>query len=180
MVLDIDNTLILIVDIQEKLLNAVFNKEIVEKKSEIVAKASSILEIPVVVSEQYPKGLGETVSEIKNNLVNASFFEKTTFNALEVSELCNEIKNSGKKQVVVVGIETHICVHQTVDALIKSGFDVVVLKDVCGSREEVEYVSALEHMKDAGAKIKTTEMFLFELLKSAKHPKFKDIQSLIK
>ena len=79
-----------------------------------------------------------------------------------------------------MGIETHICVYQTVSDLLKMGFNVTVIADACGSRSEYEYNQCLNVMKSEGANIKTTEMILFELLKSAKHPNFKDIQNLIK
>lgn len=177
MILNQNESVLLIVDIQEKLLNAVFNKDLLEKKSLIMSQACSILNIPVVVTEQYPKGLGETVNEMK---VNAQAFEKIAFSALDNEEVLKTLKGSNCKQVIVMGIETHICVHQTVCALLKEGFEVVVVKDACGSRTEEEYLSALDVMKTNGAKIKTTEMVLFELLKTAKHENFKEIQALIK
>ena len=90
------------------------------------------------------------------------------------------LSKMGKQQILVFGIETHICVHQTVCALLKNDFDVTVIKDACGSRAESEYIAALECMKSNGAHIKTTEMVLFELIKTAKHPNFKEIQGLIK
>lgn len=177
MILNQENSLILVIDVQEKLLNAVFNKDLLAKKAKIVVDAANILSLPIIVTEQYPKGLGETVDGIKNS---AKVFEKTAFNALSDPLLLSELKQSGKNQIIIFGIETHICVHQTVAALIEAGFDVTVVKDACGSRTEAEYLAALTCMEKNGAKIKTTEMVLFELLKSAKHPSFKEIQSLIK
>ena len=90
------------------------------------------------------------------------------------------MKNSGKKQVVIFGIETHICVSQTTNALIQEGFEVSVIRDACGSRSELEYSAGLGRMKDNGAHILTTEIALFEWLKGAKHPNFKEVQTLIK
>ena len=176
-----NNTLFLIIDIQEKLLNAVFNKELVEKKSKILAKSLSILEIPTIITEQYPQGLGETISSIKENMGdNASFYIKTNFNALNDEKLFEELKQAGRKNIIVMGIETHICVYQTVVALLQHGFDVTVISDACGSRSPEEYHGGLLTMKEYGAKIKSTEMVLFEILKTARHPKFKEIQALIK
>lgn len=177
MILNQENTIILIIDIQEKLINATFNKDLLAQKAKILVKAANILGLPIFVTEQYPQGLGETISSIKEN---AKVFIKTDFNALTDKNLLIELKNTNKKQIVIMGIETHICVHQTVSALIKEGFDVTIAKDACGSRFENEYTSALDCMKQNGAKIKTTEMILFEFLKSAKHPHFKEIQTLIK
>ena len=177
MILNQDNCLLLIIDIQEKLINAVFNKEVVAKNAEIVSKTAKILNIPAVVTEQYPKGLGNTVLELPEN---SKVFEKTSFNAFAEDSIKTAIVSSGKKQIIVMGIETHICVHQTVAALIEKGYDVTVVSDACGSRAEKEYLSGLDVMKNNGTKIKTTEMVLFELLKTAKHPNFKEIQALIK
>lgn len=179
-ILNLEKSLVLIIDVQEKLLNAVFNKSLLEKKAEILAKAVNILEIPTIITEQYPKGLGDTIPVIKNNLQRAKYFEKTNFSALDNSEFKNTLKNSGKTQIIVFGIETHICVNQTVAALIDEGYEVHVISEACGSRAEMEYSAGLSRMKDNGAYIITTEIALFELLKGAKHPKFKEIQSLIK
>ena len=177
MLINIENSQILVIDIQEKLLNAVFNRECVEKKSKILIKVAEILELPVTVTEQYPQGLGETIEGLKEN---AKVFTKTSFNALEDEELLNNLSGHDRNQVIIFGIETHICVHQTVASLIQKGFEVTVINDACGSRSEFEYQQALLTMKENGAKIKSTEMVIFELLKSAKHPNFKEIQGLIK
>lgn len=179
--LNTEESLVLIIDVQEKLLNAVFNKESLKKNADIIAKASKILSIPVIVTEQYPKGLGYTTESLKEGLgEGANFFEKTAFSALENLDIKQAVKSLGKKQIIVFGIETHICVNQTVEALTKEGFDVYVIKDACGSRDEAEYLAGLERMKDNGAFIVTTEIALFEWLKSSKHPNFKEVQALIK
>ena len=179
-ILNLEKSLVLIIDVQEKLLNAVFNKSLLEKKAEILAKTASILEIPTIITEQYPKGLGYTIPVIKDNLSNAKYYEKTDFSALNTAELKDNLKKLGKNQIVIFGIETHICVNQTVAALIEEGYEVHVISDACGSRAEMEYSAGLSRMKDNGAYIITTEIALFEWLKGAKHPKFKEIQSLIK
>ena len=116
-------------------------------------------------------------TKVRNNI---SFYIKTNFNALNDEKLFEELKQTGRKNIIVMGIETHICVYQTVVALLQHDFDVTVISDACGSRSAEEYQSGLLTMKDYGAKIKSTEMVLFEILKTARHPKFKDIQALIK
>lgn len=180
-ILNIENSLVLIIDVQEKLLNAVYNKALCGKKTEIIAKAANILGVPVIVTEQYPKGLGSTIESVKSALgENAKHFEKTSFSALENDDVLEALKKAGKKQVLIFGIETHICVSQTTAALVREGFEVNVIKDACGSQAEDEYIAGLERMKDNGAHILTTEIALFEWLKGAKHPKFKEIQALIK
>ena len=179
--LNLEDSLVLIIDVQEKLLNAVFNKEQVEKKSAIVAEAAKILGIPVVVTEQYPKGLGNTIPAVKDALAeDTEIFEKTAFSALNNEEILEVIKKHNKKQILIFGIETHICVSQTTAALRELGYEVSVIKDACGSRAEEEYLAGLERMKDNGAYIITTEIALFEWLKGAKHPNFKAVQALIK
>lgn len=179
--LNLEDSLVLIIDVQEKLLNAVFNKEQVEKKSAIVAEAAKILGIPVVVTEQYPKGLGNTIPAVKDALAeDTEIFEKTAFSALNNEEILEAIKKHNKKQILIFGIETHICVSQTTAALRELGYEVSVIKDACGSRAEEEYLAGLERMKDNGAYIITTEIALFEWLKGAKHPNFKAVQALIK
>lgn len=175
-ILNIEDSAVLVIDVQEKLLNAVFNKSCVENKAAIIAKAANILNIPLVITEQYPKGLGETISTIEGG----KRFEKITFSALDNKEVLEEIKSLRKKQIIIFGIETHICVSQTTAALLDAGYEVSVIKDACGSRAEVEYLAGLERMKSNGAKIITTEIALFEWLKGAKHPNFKEIQALIK
>ena len=181
MILNENNTLVIIIDIQEKLLNAVFNKEIVAKKSSILSKSLATLDIPTIVTEQYPQGLGETIPQIKDSLNdNTSFYIKTHFNALSDEKLIEELKQSKRKNIILAGIETHICVYQTAIALLQEGFDVTVISDCCGSRTMEEYHAGIMTMKEYGAHIKPTEMVLFELLKTARHPKFKEIQALIK
>ncbi len=180
-ILNIEDSIVMIIDVQEKLLNAVFNKASLEKKATTLANTAKILEIPVIVTEQYPKGLGATVETLREALPeNTQYFEKTAFSALENNDVLEALKNSGKKQVVIFGIETHICVSQTTNALIQEGFEVSVIRDACGSRSELEYLAGLERMKDNGAHVLTTEIALFEWLKGAKHPKFKEVQMLIK
>jgi nicotinamidase-related amidase len=175
------DSLILIIDVQEKLLNAVFNSETVSKNAEIIAKAAGILNIPVVVTEQYPVGLGSTVDNLAEALSDTTrYFEKSTFSAFDNPEIVEIIRLSRCKQIILFGIETHICVNQTANALIEADYDVSVVADACGSRSEIEYQAGLDRIKENGGHIITTEIALFEWLKSAQHPMFKEVQKLIK
>jgi nicotinamidase-related amidase len=171
-----NNTIVIIIDIQEKLLSSVYDKNIVNVASKLV-QAAKILEIPVLITEQYPKGLGETVLQIKEN-ADAIYFEKTDFSAFE--KIKETLKKSGKKQIIICGIEAHICVHQTVNDLLKQGFEVHILKDGIASRKEFEFTQGLNRMEKNGAIITCLEIALFELLKGASHPQFKAVQNLIK
>jgi len=178
--LDIQNSLLLIIDMQEKLLNAVYNKFELSKKVEILAMSANTLEIPCIITEQYPKGLGSTVGIVKDNLTAAKYFEKTQFNAISNDDISQKLIEYEKKQIIIAGIETHICVRQTAYGLLKSDYDVSIINDCCSSRSEDEHKSGIALMKDEGCFIKTLEIVLFELLKDSKHPKFKEIQALIK
>lgn len=180
-ILNENDCLLLIIDIQEKLINAVFNKDNLRKKAAIISSAAKILDIPTLITEQYPKGLGSTIEEVRANVGKSSIYlEKLTFSAWDNQQIAEIIKKSGKKQIIVCGIETHICISQTVNALIENNYNVNVIADISGSRSEFEYQMGLDRIRENGGSIITTEIALFELLKSAKHSKFKEIQSLIK
>lgn len=168
--------LLLVIDVQEKLVNMLENND-VKDNSIKVAKACGILNIPAVITEQYPKGLGDTIEEIKQALPNAEYVEKTSFSALKEEEV---EKLLSQKQVIIFGIETHICVLQTAIDLLNAGYEVFVVQNACGSRCDDNKNAALRRLIHAGAQIVTTEMVLFELLESSKHPNFKEVQALIK
>ncbi len=172
-----DKSLLFIIDLQEKLINAIFNKSLVEKKSRILIEAANILNLPLLITEQYPQGLGSSIEPISNE---KDRYIKFDFNALADDLILRQLETFDRKQIIIFGIETHICVYQTVVALLEKGYDVTVVSDACGSRSESEYFSGLDCMREFGAKIKTTEMVLFELLKTSKHTNFKEIQKLIK
>ena len=173
-----ENSAFLFIDVQEK-LTAMLRKDKAAKKAEILAKTAKILNIKTVLTEQYPQGLGSTIPSVKYCLPDsAKTFEKTSFNALEtdgVKEALGNVKN-----VFIFGIETHICVLQTALALLQNGYNVFVIKDACASRETDEFKAGINLMEKEGAKIMTTEIVLFGLLKTAKHPNFKEVQLLIK
>ncbi|MBQ8167930.1 hydrolase [bacterium] len=176
--LDIQNSVFVIIDIQEKLVNAVGKYSPVVPACKLV-KAASILGIPVIVTEQYPKGLGETVLELKE-VLNASPIEKTSFSACLTPEFLDALTSTGRKQVVICGIEAHICVYQTICDLLEQGYEVYFVKDASASRKKCEFETGVELIKQVGAKVTCTEIVLFELLKTAGHPDFKQVQALIK
>ena len=171
-----EESMLLVIDVQDKLVN-MLSDENVKKNSIKLAKACGILEIPTVITEQYPKGLGSTIEEIKEALPNAEFIEKTSFSAFKEDEVK---KYLSQKQIVIYGIETHICVLQTALDLLKEGYEVFVVQDACGSRSEENKLAALRRLIHAGAQIVTTEMVIFELLETSKHPNFKEVQAIIK
>lgn len=181
--LNTQDSIVLVIDIQEKLtkmLKEDVSAQVVEKSSKLV-QAAKTLGIDVVLTEQYPKGLGQTVDEIKNVLAqDYNPYEKTAFSVLYEQPIADKIKHSHKKQVVICGIESHICVLQSALALINEGHEVFVVQDACASRNKYEFKCAMEYLKQAGAKVLSLEMVLFAWLKGAKHPNFKEVQALIK
>ena len=178
--LDVENSLLLVIDIQERLV-ASLDKDVIVSKVGKLVDAANILDVPVVISEQYPKGLGHTVPIISEKLKSETpIVEKCSFSLLREEGFLDKIKSYGKKQIVICGIETHICVHQTAAELMDAGFEVVVAKDACASRNKYEFKQGIEAMQENGAKISCLEIILFEWLRSAKHPKFKEVQALIK
>lgn len=178
--LNIDNSAVVIIDIQERLVNAVGKYSPVEKACKL-AEAAKILNIPVIVTEQYPKGLGQTVEQLKNVLAaDTCFVEKTGFSALLTPEFKDKLVASGKKQVVICGIEGHICVYQTICDLLADGYEVYFVKDCSASRNKYEFKTGVDLIKQCGAKVTCCEIVLFEWLKTSKHPDFKSVQALIK
>lgn len=176
-----EDTLFLIIDIQERLLPAVSESEEVEKYSTILAQAAKILNIPLIISEQYPKGLGSTISSILEAMPeNTKVIEKYSFSCMKNDELARELKASRASQVVISGIESHICVAQTALDLASIGIQVQILQDGVSSRNPANKSNALSRMSRAGITISNTESALFELLGYAKGDKFKAISKLIK
>jgi nicotinamidase-related amidase len=180
---DENNSTIICIDIQDKLVNMLANRDEIILNTSKIMNASNILNINTIITEQYPKGLGNTIENIC--LINDfQTIEKTSFSVLKTPEFCNifkEIKNkNNNNNVLIFGIETHICVLQSVNDLLEKGFNVYVISDCCASRTEYNHKIALELMKQKGANIITLEIALFEFLKSSNHPHFKEIQKLIK
>jgi len=178
--LDEKNCLLLLIDIQEKLV-AMLEKNTVVRKSNTLLQAANILGIPAVITEQYPQGLGKTVDFVSEHIKeNTLVFEKTAFSALKDDGFLEKLKSYNKKQIIIGGIEAHICVYQTVADLTENGFEVYVVKDACASRKKDDFKAGIKLMEQNGAKISATEAVLFELLKTSKHEHFKEIQNLIK
>ena len=176
--LNVNNSLFIFIDIQEKLVKMLKNREEILKNNVILAKTAKILQIPLIITEQYPKGLGQTIPEL--NGYSGCVIEKSAFSALTDTELKTKLDFYGRKKIILTGIESHICVYQTAITLLNEGFEVFVVKNATSSRKSKDYKTSLELMHDYGAKLTCVETVLFELLESSKHPNFKEIQALIK
>ena len=174
------DALLLVIDIQEKLVPAIYGGEEVAAKTSILVQSAQLMNIPVLLTEQYPKGLGATVDSISKVLAKDSVIsEKMSFSACteEVTEI---LKQSGRKQIIIAGIETHVCVYQTVRQLLVEGYQVFLAEDAVGSRRIENKQNALEQMRDMGAVVSNTETMLFDLLEIAGTPLFKQVSKLIK
>ena len=175
--ININNSLMLIIDVQEKLVNMITDSKVKENAIKL-AKTTQIINLETIVTEQYPKGLGSTIDEIKIATQNATYIKKTYFSGYE--EIKNILKVKNKKQIILWGIEAHICVLQTAFDLINNGYEVFIVEDASGCRNKNDKKVALQRLRHAGCQTVTTEMVIFELLKYSKHPNFKEVQSLIK
>ncbi|HAK88855.1 MAG: hydrolase [Nitrospirae bacterium GWC2_46_6] len=180
--LDKNDVLLLIVDIQERLVPAMKPdvKDAVFKNCGHLIELSKMLNIPTVLTEQYPKGLGPTVNEIKDLLPEYRPIAKLTFSCCEEPDFLREIKKLNKKTIILAGMETHICVLQTCIGLLKEGFNVHLVSDAVCSRAKANWRTAIEFMRDAGAVITCTETVLFQLLKVAGTEEFKTISKRIR
>lgn len=178
--LDKTDCALIIIDIQERLAAVMKQKEPVINNSLHLVEISKLLGIPIVVTEQYPKGLGQTIEEIRKALPVYQPLEKLTFSCCEEPAFLNEIKKLSKKTLILAGMETHVCVLQTCTGLLKEGFHVHLVKDAVCSRAKENWKTGIEFMRDAGAVITCTETVLFQLLKIAGTEEFKAISKRIK
>lgn len=178
--LDKNEAVLLIIDIQDKLASVMQMRDQVVKNCLHLIELAKMQNIPVVVTEQYPKGLGRTVGEIQAALPSYKPVEKVAFNCCGEPAFLAEIKKLGKKKVIVTGMETHICVLQTTLGLLQEGLDVHLVRDAVCSRTKENWKAGVEFMRDAGAVVTCTETVLFQLLKVAGTEDFKKISQRIK
>lgn len=178
--LDREGAALLVIDIQERLAVAMAEREKVVANAGHLIAAAKLLGVPVVHTEQYPRGLGPTVPELRAALAPAAAVEKLTFDCCGEPTFAPALEATGRSTVIVCGMETHICVLQTVLGLLAQGLIVHVAADAVCSRSEENWRTALELMRDAGAVITCTETVMFQLLVQAGTPEFKAIQARIK
>jgi len=178
--LDKEDTVLLIVDIQEKLAAVMTEKDKVVRNNLHLIELAKMIGMPVMVTEQYPRGLGPTVAEIRDALPFYRPIEKMTFDCCGQPPFLEELKEHNKRNVVLTGMETHICVLQTCIGLLKGGINVHVVKDAVCSRTKENWKTGVEFMREAGAVVTSTETVLFQLLKVAGTEEFKKISQRIK
>lgn len=198
--LNAQNSLLVGIDIQEKLINVMSHKQKVLKNANILLQGARILGVKTILSEQYPKGLGKTDGSLKfsviddfstpfdesnengenNEVPQVRLFEKISFSIFNDSALKSFIQDSQCKSLIFFGIETHVCILQSAIMALEMGFEVWLIEDCLSSRNEANHNNALAFMHSQGAKIINTESFLFGLLSEAKGAQFKAISGLIK
>lgn len=176
MLMDRDNSLLLIIDVQERLAPAMDSpREVINNTAKLLAVAQK-LKIPFIITEQYPKGLGPTMVDLRQIADDKkNYYEKLEFSCAKNEEIFKAVKASGKKQVIIAGIETHICITQTALDLKSRGYEVFVVSNACSSRDALQNVLGLQRMSKNGVDIVSSEMVFFEWLGKAGSEEFKEI-----
>jgi nicotinamidase-related amidase len=180
--LDRDKALLVVIDVQEKLCVAMDHKVLgrLTRNIGILLETAAELKVPVLVTEQYVKGLGPTLPELKEKAAAAPCYEKMAFSCCGSSEFVAAVQASGRSQIIITGMETHVCVLQTVIELREAGFTVHLVRDAVMSRSKQNWLTAVEAMTLAGAVPTSTESAMFQLLKVAGTEEFKKLSKLVR
>jgi nicotinamidase-related amidase len=177
--LDKDNAALVVIDVQGKLATLMHDRENFYRNVVRMIKGAEVLGLPLLWTEQLPDKLGETQPEIRQHLTGEPLV-KDTFSCCGDAGFLDRLKAAGRKQILVTGMETHVCVYQTVMDLLRDGFEVYLVADAVSSRSAYNREVGLQVMRDAGAKITTVEMALFEMLVVARGEQFKQIIQIVK
>ncbi len=175
-----EDTILVVVDVQGKLAQLMHDKSELFENLRRMIQGAKILDIPIVVTEQYPQGIGPTVAEIADLLTDVESISKTSFSCCGEDKFNAALQGLNRRQILVTGIETHICVHQTALQLIDAGYEVQVVADAVSSRTLANKKIGLNKMHAAGAVITSSETALYELLRAAEGPQFKAVLKLVK
>lgn len=179
--LDIDQTALAVIDVQGKLAGLVCEYEKILAEIQRVIRAGSLFHLPILLSEQVPHKIGVTVEPIRALLPdNVKPMPKTTMSCYGCSEFVDQLQRTNRRQILLVGIETHVCIYQTARDLYAHGYQVHLISDAVSSRHAFDHHAAIGRMRQEGIIITTTEMAICELLKTSEHPKFREIMGHIK
>jgi len=178
--LDKNSSILLVIDVQENLMRIMPRREEVINSVSTLIKGAKILGVPILLTEQYPAGLGCTVKELETLIDTEKVFEKIHFDCCQEEGFRSILKDSGRLQIMVCGSETHICVLQTSISLLRSGYDVYVIADAVCSRNDIDNDTALETLRHFGAIVSTVETVLYQLMKTARGDEFKEVSQLVK
>jgi nicotinamidase-related amidase len=171
---------LVVVDVQGKLARSMFDKDHLFDNIQILVKTAKILDIPVVWCQQRPEALGPTVPQIAELLTESRPVDKSSFSCCGQDIFNTKLRALGRQQVLLCGIEAHVCIYQTTVDLLRRAYTVDIIADAISSRTLENKQLAIQRMSDEGAHINSTEMALFELLRTAEHTKFRQITKLIK
>jgi nicotinamidase-related amidase len=175
-----DNAVFVLVDVQGKLAEAMYEKEDLFENLVTSTKGMLTLDVPVLWLEQIPEKMGETIAPLKKLLRRHSPIPKESFSCCGEPEFMKALRQTLRKKVILAGIETHVCVYQTAVDLMAAGYEVELISDAISSRSAENRNVALHKLTTLGAGLTTTEMILLELIRTSTHPKFRDILKLIK
>jgi nicotinamidase-related amidase len=175
-----DKSFLVIIDVQGKLAQLMHNKDALFKNLQILVKGMQALDVPILWLEQYPTGLGPTIPELSALLPNQKPIAKMSFSGCGNADFMTAVKTSGRSQAILCGIETHVCVYQTAMDLRAAGYEVEVVADAVSSRSPENRQIGLDKIRALGAGITCVETVLFELLRTAEAPKFREIAKLLK
>ncbi|NTU92981.1 MAG: hydrolase [Chlorobiaceae bacterium] len=173
-------TLLLVIDVQGKLAPAVFESGLVEKNIGKLIRACKLLDVPMLYTEQYPKGLGSTVEPLKELIGDEAPYEKLTFSCCGNEAFMKRLRSLGRNDVLVVGMETHVCVYQTCVELLDFGYNVHLVADAVSSRHETNRSIGMHCIERAGGLLTSTEMAIFELVRVAEGDTFRAISKIVK
>jgi nicotinamidase-related amidase len=179
-VVDPEQAFLLVVDLQEAYRPALHEWDRTIERACVLIRGCKLMDLPVMYTEQYPKGVGHTASELREALGDTPRFEKQTLSALQAPGLADTLLALGRRQAIVCGIETHACINQTVHELLGWGFRVHLPVDALSSRRPLEHEIGYAKLLRSGAIGGTVESVLLECVRSADHPKFKSVHALIK
>ena len=174
------DTAAVVIDIQERLLPHIYDGNSILQNSLKIIVGLQILSIPVIVTQQYTKGLGPTDPSIAGKIAEFSYIEKTSFSCFEEPVFQKELTLLGKQNIIIIGIESHVCVLQTCLDLLSGGYNPVVIEDCVSSRKPEDKIVSIKRMRQEGARISTLESILFELTRKAGDETFKRISRLVK
>ena len=175
-----ENAVLVVVDVQGKLFNIMFEKEALTGKLQQIISGLQVLEIPVIWMEQNPKGLGPTIPEVAELLTDNHPIPKFSFSCCGDEGFMQALMKTGRRQVLMIGIEAHVCVYQTAAELTEMGYEVEVVADAVSSRTAENKALGLQKIRDAGAGVTSNEIVLFELLRDAKGERFKQMLKIVK
>ena len=178
--IDLKNCCLVVVDVQGKLAQLMYDNQTLFKNIEILIKAARALSIPVIWCQQVPEALGPTIPQIAELLCGDQPINKSSFSCCGDEQFIDRLNTLERSNIILCGIETHVCIYQTALDLLAKGKHVTVVADAVSSRTQENKQLALNRMKLKGVDISSVEMTLFELIRTAKHPQFRDIAKLVK